>query len=106
MTAWVSEMRLHEPHREHVSVGGQLLGRPDDELTVIDTSDVLAVRERAIACHLSQASPFDSLPPALRRRFLTTDHVVEVESAEPVGRFASAPGHTHHHNQHRTGEHS
>jgi hypothetical protein len=103
MTAWVSEMRLHEPHREHLSNGGQLLGRPDDELTVIDTSDVLAVREWAIACHLSQASPFDSLPPALRRRFLTTDHVVEVES---VGRFASAPGHTHHHNQHRTGEHS
>jgi LmbE family N-acetylglucosaminyl deacetylase len=106
MTAWVSEMRLHEPHREHLSNGDELLGRPDDELTVIDTSDVLAVRERAIACHLSQASPFDSLPPALRRRFLTTDHVVEVESAEPVGRFASAPGHTHHHNQHRTGEHS
>jgi hypothetical protein len=103
MTIWVSEMRLHEPHREHLRIGDELLGRPDEELTVIDTSDVLAIREQAIACHLSQASPFDNLPPALRRRFLTTDHVVEVASAEPVGRLASTPAHTH--KQHQTGEH-
>ena len=54
------------------------LGRPGDELVAIDTSSVLAVRERAIACHLSQGSPFDGLSADLRRRFLTTDHVVEV----------------------------
>lgn len=54
------------------------LGRPDAELTAIDTSDVLAVREEAITCHRSQASPFDGLSPELRRAFLTVDHVTEV----------------------------
>jgi len=54
------------------------LGRPDDELVAIDTSAVLAIREDAIACHRSQASPFDGLSPELRRAFLTTDHVTEV----------------------------
>ncbi|QYG91936.1 PIG-L family deacetylase [Iamia sp. SCSIO 61187] len=54
------------------------LGRPDAELVAIDTSAVLAVREEAIACHRSQASPYDGLSPELRRAFLTVDHVVEV----------------------------
>ncbi|HSP30111.1 MAG TPA: PIG-L deacetylase family protein, partial [Ilumatobacteraceae bacterium] len=71
MKAWASEMRLHEPHREHLSIDDEQLGRPDDELTVIDTSDVVVVREQAIACHLSQSSPFDNLSPTLRHRFLT-----------------------------------
>ncbi|HEU5150197.1 MAG TPA: PIG-L deacetylase family protein [Iamia sp.] len=54
------------------------LGRPDDELVAIDTSSVLAVREEAIACHRSQASPYDGLSPDLRRAFLTIDHVQEL----------------------------
>jgi LmbE family N-acetylglucosaminyl deacetylase len=54
------------------------LGRPDAELTAVDTSAVLAIREEAIACHRSQASPYDGLSPELRRAFLTVDHVVEV----------------------------
>ena len=94
MTAWASEMRLREPHRVYLGIDDEQLGRPDDELTVVDTSDVLAVREQAIACHLSQASPFDNLPHELRRRFLTTDHVVEV-----VGH--SVPTYNHH----QTGDH-
>ena len=67
---------------------------------MIDTSDVVAIREQAIACHLSQSSPFDALPPTLRRRFLTIDHVVDATPAEPV---ASTPLHTDNH--HQTGEH-
>ena len=102
MTAWASEMRVHEPHREHLRVGDEQIGRPDDELTVIDTCDVLAVRERAIACHLSQASPFDNLPPTLRRRFLTTDHVIEVVPAELVEHSVATPVHDDHH---QTGDH-
>lgn len=54
------------------------LGVPDAELTVVDTSDVAAVREEAIACHRSQASPYDGLSPELRRAFLTVDHIREV----------------------------
>ncbi len=56
------------------------LGRPDAELVAVDTSALLAVREAAIACHRSQASPFDGLSPALRRAFLSTDHIQEVSS--------------------------
>ena len=54
------------------------LGRPDAELVAIDTSAVLAVREEAIACHRSQASPYDGLSPDLRRAFLTVDHIQEM----------------------------
>ena len=54
------------------------LGRPDAELVALDTSSVLAVREAAIACHRSQASPYDGLSPELRRAFLTIDHIREL----------------------------
>lgn len=102
MGAWAAEMRLREPHRAHLTIADEQLGRPDDELTVIDTSDVLHVREQAIACHLSQASPFDSLTPTLRWRLLTTDHVVEVVPAELLERSASTPIHN---DNHQTGDH-
>lgn len=87
MIAWAQAMRAAEPHREHLTIDADQLGRPDDELTAIDTSDVLSIRERAIACHLSQASPFDNLPPALRHHLLTTDHVVEVTLTARVERI-------------------
>ena len=74
-------MRAVDPDREHLTIDDDELGRPDDELVAIDTSAVLAIRERAIACHLSQGSPFDGLSADLRRRFLTTDHVVEIVPA-------------------------
>ncbi|WP_117000919.1 PIG-L deacetylase family protein [Desertimonas flava] len=75
MSEWAAVMTAAEPDREHLGVAD--LGRPDDELVAVDTSAVLGLREKAIACHLSQASPFEALPPDLRRRFLTTDFVVE-----------------------------
>lgn len=87
MVAWAQAMRAEQPHREHLTIGDSQLGRPDDELTAIDTSDVLSIREQAIACHLSQASPFDNLPPALRHHFLTTDHVTEVTLTARVERI-------------------
>jgi LmbE family N-acetylglucosaminyl deacetylase len=98
MTAWAREVGRREPYREQLGV--QQLGRPDEQLTVIDTSDVVAIREQAIACHLSQSSPFDALSPTLRRRFLTVDHVVDATPAELV---ASTALHTDNH--HETGEH-
>lgn len=77
MQEWAAAMRSHAPEREHLATADDL-GRADDELIPIDTSRFLAIRERAIGCHLSQRSPFDGLPPMLRHRFLTTDHVVEI----------------------------
>lgn len=88
MRDWADVMRAEAPDREHLAL--DQIGRPDDELVAVDTSAVLSVRERAIACHLSQTSPFDGLPTDLRRRFLTTDHVVEIEVVRVARRPATA----------------
>lgn len=76
MRRWVEERAGSDTAYLALDLDG--LGRPDADLTAVDTSAVLAVREEAIACHRSQASPYDGLSPELRRAFLTVDHVVEV----------------------------
>jgi len=78
MREWIKAMAALHPESAYLSIPLDAIGRADEELTPIDTSAVLEVRERAIACHRSQASPFDELPADLRRRFLVTDHVVSV----------------------------
>jgi N-acetyl-1-D-myo-inositol-2-amino-2-deoxy-alpha-D-glucopyranoside deacetylase len=56
------------------------LGTPDDEITlVIETTAHYDARERAIAAHASQSSPYDGLPGDLRRAFLTREHLIRVE---------------------------
>jgi LmbE family N-acetylglucosaminyl deacetylase len=81
MRQWAAVMAEQQPDMAHLAIDVAQLGRPDDELTVIDTSAVLEVRERAIACHRSQASPYDGLPSALRRAFLAADHVIDATPA-------------------------
>lgn len=76
MRRWVEERAGSDT--AYLQLDLDTLGRPDEELTALDTSDVLAVREQAIACHRSQASPYDGLSPELRRAFLTVDHIEEV----------------------------
>ena len=76
MRRWVEEMRVRRPDTAYLDIDLDALGRPDAELDVIDTSAQLATRERAMACHRSQRSPYDDLSPDLRRAFLTTDFVV------------------------------
>ncbi|HWJ63024.1 MAG TPA: PIG-L deacetylase family protein [Acidimicrobiales bacterium] len=75
MRLWVEEMRATRPDTVYLELDVDALGRPDAELTEIDTSAVLATREQAIACHRSQHTPFDGLSPDLRRAFLATTHV-------------------------------
>jgi LmbE family N-acetylglucosaminyl deacetylase len=79
MGRWLAEVAALSPDRAYLALDPETLGRADEELTALDTSSVLAVREAAIACHRSQASPFDGLSPALREAFLATDHVVELD---------------------------
>ncbi|MEO8695355.1 MAG: hypothetical protein ABI658_17650 [Acidimicrobiales bacterium] len=55
------------------------LGTPDAQLTAIDVGEYVDVRERAIACHRSQSSPFDGLSPDLRHAFLATAFIQESE---------------------------
>jgi LmbE family N-acetylglucosaminyl deacetylase len=55
------------------------IGRADEDVTdVVDTRHVLDRRERAIAMHASQVSPFTGIGPELARRFLTVDHLVRL----------------------------
>ncbi len=76
MRRWVAEVQEVRPDTAYLDIDVDALGRPDHELVAIDTSAQLATRERAMACHRSQRSPYDDLSPELRRAFLSTDHVV------------------------------
>ena len=91
MRRWVEEARRAQPDTAYLDLDPDTLGRPDEELTALDTAAHLEVRERAIACHRSQRSPFDDLSEELRRAFLATDHVVVRDEvvAAPV---APGPG--------------
>jgi len=76
---WLDEMRTQRPDTVYHSLDPATLGRRDDEITdVLDSADVLDRRERAMAEHRSQASPFDGLSADLRRAFLGTDHLARV----------------------------
>lgn len=64
-----------DPENVYLALGE--LGTPEDELDLqLDTSEHLAQRERAVAAHASQHSPFEVLPPDLREAFLTREPLV------------------------------
>jgi LmbE family N-acetylglucosaminyl deacetylase len=76
MRRWVAHMKAARPDMEHLDADLAALGTPDEEITtVVDVAEHLPVRERAIALHASQTSPFEGLPDDLRRAFLATDHL-------------------------------
>ncbi len=75
MARWAAVMTERDPGSSYLALGE--LGTPDEEIDlVLDTSAVHARREAAIALHRSQTSPFEGLPPDLRREWLTTEHLV------------------------------
>lgn len=82
MRRWVAQMQRDRPDIEHLDADVMALGTPDEEVTtVLDTAEHLAARERAIAAHASQTSPFHGLPQDLRRAFLTAEHLRRVVPA-------------------------
>lgn len=82
MRQWVDRLHAKEPGSNYLHLGQ--LGTPDDELTtVIDTSALLDLRERAIAVHASQVSPYEVMEPDLRRAFLTAEHLLRVHPEPP-----------------------
>jgi LmbE family N-acetylglucosaminyl deacetylase len=86
MRRWVDHMKVARPDMEHLDADVAALGTPDEELTtVIDVAEHLGLRERAMAVHASQTSPFEGLPEDLRRAFLATDHLRRVRPAWPGG---------------------
>ena len=86
MRRWVAHMKAARPDMEHLDADLAALGTPDEEITtVVDVAEHLPVRERAIALHASQTSPFEGLPDDLRRAFLATDHLRRLVPAWPGG---------------------
>jgi LmbE family N-acetylglucosaminyl deacetylase len=83
---WIDHMGNDNPDWEHLELG--IPGTPDDEIDiVIDTPEHFELREKAIAAHRSQVSPFADLPEALRREFLTREPLRRVRKAiaDPEG---------------------
>lgn len=78
MRKWVEALVEQHPDSEHLGLGD--LGTPDDLITtVIDTTTHLDLRERAIALHRSQTSPYEVMPAELRREFLTVERLRRVQ---------------------------
>lgn len=76
MSRWAAHMTEARPELE-VYLKNAELGTPDEQVVVsFETVEHLDARERAIAIHASQTSPFEGLPPDLRRDFLTQEHLL------------------------------
>src|SRR4051794_36455757 len=75
---WLAQAQQSRPGTAYLEAE-TTLGTPDDEVTtVIDSSEHLPVRERAIALHASQTSPFAGLPDDLYRDFLAVERLRRV----------------------------
>lgn len=86
MRRWADHMRTARPEMPHLDVDAAAFGTPDDEVTtVIGAAEHLPARERAIALHASQTSPYDGLPDDLYRDFLVDVHLRRVLPPWPGG---------------------
>jgi LmbE family N-acetylglucosaminyl deacetylase len=80
MQRWIDQMRVDHPTIEYLDAEASTLGTPDGDITtIIDVTEHLDVRQRAIAAHASQTSPFEGLPDDLKYAFLAAIHARRVE---------------------------
>lgn len=80
MRKWVDALAKEQPDSQHLELGD--LGTPEDKITtVIDTTRFLDLREKAIAVHHSQTSPYEVMPAELRREFLTAERLQRIRPA-------------------------
>ena len=80
MQRWIDQMRVDHPDTEYLDAETSTLGTPDDDITtIIDVTEHLARRQRAINAHTSQTSPFEGLPDDLTQAFLAAVHARRVE---------------------------
>jgi LmbE family N-acetylglucosaminyl deacetylase len=81
---WLDEQARQNPGSPYLEIGD--LGTPDEVITtVLDSSTYFERRERAIAVHASQVSPFAILSPEVRRMALSTDYLQRVVPPWPEG---------------------
>jgi hypothetical protein len=72
-------LRAARPDSEHLDLGTDELGRPDDDITtVLDVEAHFDLRRAAMALHASQGSPYDGMPDDLVEAFLRHDRFVRV----------------------------
>jgi LmbE family N-acetylglucosaminyl deacetylase len=84
MRQWLEHVARSNPGSGHLDV--EVPGTPDHLVTtLLDTSAHLPERERAMAAHRSQVSPYDGLPEPLRSGFLGTDRLRRVVPPWPDG---------------------
>jgi LmbE family N-acetylglucosaminyl deacetylase len=82
MRRWAEHMKAERPDMEHLDADVAALGTPDDDITtVLAAAEHLPARERAMAVHASQTSPYEGLPADLRRAFLGDVHLRRVRPA-------------------------
>ncbi|SCF09004.1 mycothiol S-conjugate amidase [Micromonospora viridifaciens] len=80
MRRWLEHIAREHPTSQHLEA--DVPGTPEELITtVVDTGRHLAERERAIAAHASQVSPYDGLPADLRLAFLTAERLRRVVPA-------------------------
>jgi LmbE family N-acetylglucosaminyl deacetylase len=81
---WLEHLHAANPTMEHLDLG--IPGTPDETITTrIATPEHYEARERAIAAHHSQLSPYEGLPADLRREFLTEEPLRRVVPAWEEG---------------------
>ena len=84
---WLEHLRRANPNMEHLDLG--MPGTPDEDVTtLIPTPEHREARERAIAAHHSQLSPYEGLPADLRQEFLTSEPLRRIvpawEEGDPI----------------------
>lgn len=86
MTRWLTALADLRPDSAHLELDHDAPGRPDSHITtVLDVAHLRATRERAIAMHRSQTSPYEGMPEDLRAAFLETDRLVRLQPPWPGG---------------------
>jgi LmbE family N-acetylglucosaminyl deacetylase len=77
MRRWLEHVARDNPASQHLDAN--VPGTPPELITtVVDTARHLPERERAIAAHASQVSPYEGLPADLRLAFLNAEHLIRV----------------------------
>ena len=62
------------------------IGTPDEDITtLVDVSDLIDLRWKAIRAHASQHPPYDAMSHELARAFLSTDCLLRVDPPWPGG---------------------
>jgi N-acetyl-1-D-myo-inositol-2-amino-2-deoxy-alpha-D-glucopyranoside deacetylase len=80
LVRWLDHQRATSPDRAYLELDPAGLGRPDEAVTtVVDATDLVPLRQQAVALHRSQVSPYEGLPADLAEAFLRQDFFVRHE---------------------------